>query len=257
MDPHYPTLSEPATPEYVLAVLQDQHRQSAQFDPEVDPGAVLSFETTIQEWREACDLLDWKTLGRAHNEWWKIDCADDEWESVLVPASEKRLAGVCELIASRASRPSVRAARILGTDCLTAGAFLTIRSLLADAGASPDEIAPSAPLLPFTRRYCRVFLEEISRLAPGALPPVKVRTPVYDAGIWGMAVGWACAVIGLVGSRVWGDLIGLEYAGVLLFLISYVCIWTIARHILPSSVEFGDLKTFRDLAQVIGNSEWR
>ena len=189
MDAAYPAPTEAATPEYVLAVIRDHHRQAAQVDPEVDPDADLSFDTTVKQWQEACDLLELRMLGRAFNEYWEINCTHDEWRSVLVPPSEKRLAGVCRLIASRASRRSVRPAPILGTTCATAGAFLTIRSLLHEAGACADDITPSASISPFTRRYSRVFLGEISRLAPGALPLVKIRTPIYDAGIWGMLAG--------------------------------------------------------------------
>jgi hypothetical protein len=259
MDADYPATTEAATPEYVLAVIRDHHRQAAQCDPEVDPAANLSSDTTIEQWQEACDLLEWSKLGPAYNEFWKINCTDDEWRSVLVPPSEKRLAGVCQLIASRASRRSVRPAPILGTTCATAGAFLTIRSLLHQAGACADDITPSASISPFTRRYSRVFLGEISRLAPGALPLVKIRTPIYDAGVWGMLAGWVCIMVGLCG---WmfvglcglvfsGAMISLAAVGGLLFLISYGTVSFAARHVLPASVEFGDLKTFRDLSRAI------
>lgn len=251
MDAYYPAVTEPATPEYVLAVIRDQHRQSAQFDPEVDPTADLSFDSTIEQWQEACDLLEWSKLGRAYNEFWKINCTDDEWRSVLVPPSEKRLADVCRLIASRASRQAVRPAQLLGTTCDTAGAFLTIRSMLHQAGACADDITPTASILPFTRQYFRIFLGEISRLAPGALPPVKIRTPVYDAGIWGMLAGWVCFMVGLCGWIFSSKMISIAAVGGLLFLISYALVSFAARHVLPASVEFGDLKTFRDLSQTI------
>jgi hypothetical protein len=251
MDAHYPTAPEPATPEYVLAVIRDGHRQASQFDPEVDPAVDLSFDTTVEQWQDACDLVEWKKLGRAYNECWRISCTDDEWRSVLVPASEKRLADVCELIASRASRQSVSPATILGTTCKTAGAFLTIRSLLHDAGARPDDITPSASILPFTRRYPRLFLGDISRLAPGALPPVKIRTPIYDAGVWGMLAGLACLIVGGCGWMFSSVMIAIAAVGGSLFLISYGIVSFAARHVLPASVEFGDLKTFRDLSRAI------
>jgi hypothetical protein len=251
MDADHPAVVEPATPEYVLAVIRDGHRQSAQFDPAVDSAADLSFDTTVEQWQEACDLVEWSKLGRAYNECWKINCTDDEWRSVLVPESEKRLAGVCRLIASRASRQSVRPALILGTTCATAGAFLTIRSMLHQAGACTDDITPSASILPFTRRYSQVFLGEISRLAPGALPPVRIRTPVYDSGIWGMVAGWLCFVVGLCGWIFSGTMISIAVVGGLLFMISYAVVTFAAREVLPASVEFGDLKTFRDLSRAI------
>jgi len=254
MEADYPTVSERATAEYVLAVIRDEHRQAAQVDPEVDPEVDLSFDTTVEKWQEACDLVEWSKLGHAYNECWKMHCTDDEWRSVLVPASEKRLAGVCQLIASCASRETVRPTSILGTTCDAAGAFLTIRSMLHQAGACADDITPSASLFPFTRLYSRVFLQEISRLAPGALPLVKIRTPVYGAGMWGMLVGWVCFLVGLCGSIFSAKMIPTAAVGGVLFLISYGTVSFAARHVLPASAKFGDLKKFRDLSRAIGGA---
>jgi hypothetical protein len=136
MDVRYPTIAKPATPEYVLAVIRDMHRQQCQYDPEADPSSVLSFDTTVAEWRDACDLLGWRKLGRAYNQLWGISCSDAEWRAVLEPARQGRLADVCRLIASRAVRPLIRPSRLSGTGCVPAGAFLTIRSLLHEAGAA-------------------------------------------------------------------------------------------------------------------------
>jgi hypothetical protein len=59
-----------ATPAYVLDVIRDQHRQQCGYDPMADSDAELTFETTIAEWRDACDLLDWRRLGRALDREW-------------------------------------------------------------------------------------------------------------------------------------------------------------------------------------------
>ncbi len=144
MDVRYPTIDEPATPEYVLTVLRDMHRQQCQHDPEADPGAVPSFDTTVAEWRDACDLLGWRQLGHAYNQVWGIACSDDEWRAVLEPARQRRLADVCQLLAARAARPVIRPSRLLGNTCAPAGAFLTIRSLVHEAGAPAGEIALDA-----------------------------------------------------------------------------------------------------------------
>lgn len=133
MDVHYPTIGAPATPEYVLAVLRDMHRQQSQYDPDADRGAVLSFGTTVSEWRDACDLLWWRELGRGNNQLWGISCSETEWQSVLEPASQKSLADVCQLIARRAMRPVIRPSRLLGSTCAPAGAFLTIRCCMRQA----------------------------------------------------------------------------------------------------------------------------
>ncbi|MBI1322718.1 hypothetical protein GC170_05985 [bacterium] len=246
MEVRYPTIDKPATPKYILAVLQDMQRQQCQHDPEANPGAKLSFETTVAEWRDACDLLGWRELGRAYNQLWAIACSDEDWRTVLEPASQRRLAEVCHLIAARVARPTVRPSRMLGSTCAPAGAFLTIRSLLHDAGAPACEIAPSTLLAPYTRRFTEVFLGPISRLAPGALPPVRILTPVYDAAIWGILVAVVCLLVGACsGAHL------LTVSGVVLFASAYALTWYAARCLLPASVEFGELRTFRDLAVVV------
>jgi hypothetical protein len=242
----YPAMEEPATPEYVLAVLRDMHRQQCQHDPEADPDAVLTFESTVADWRAACDLLGWRELGRAHNQLWDIACSDAEWREVLERADRRPLAGVCRLIAERTNRPRIRPARLLGSTCAPAGAFLTIRSLLHAVGAPAGEIAPSTPLAAYARRYAKVFLGPVSRLAPGALPPVRVRTPVYDGAGWGLLVALFCLLVGGC-----SGLHALTIAGVGLFALSYALTWYSARCLLPTSVEFGELRTFRDLAVVV------
>ena len=242
----YPTIDEPATPEYVLAVLRDSHRQQCQYDPTAEPSAILAPETTIAEWREACDLIAWKQLGHALNGLWGIACSDAEWREVLVPASTKQLSGVCRLIAGHAIRPGIRSARLFGSTCAAAGAFLTIRSLLHEAGAPGEGIAPSTPLAPYTRRYPLVFLGSISRLAPGSLPLVRIRNPVYDAAMRGFLPGILCLLIGLCGG--WPP---LSIVGFLLLASSLALSWFATSFLLPASVEFGEIRTFRDLAVVV------
>lgn len=248
MDVLYPTIDESATPEYILAVLRDMHRQQCQCDPEADPDAVLSFDTTVAAWRNACDLLGWREVGRAYNQYWGIECSDEDWRAVLEPAGQRRLADVCQLIAARVARPVIRPARLLGSTCAPAGAFLTIRSLLHEAGAPADEIAPSTPLSPYTRRFAAVFLGPVSRLAPGSLPLVQIRTPVYDSAIWGILAGLGCLLAGAgIGDHL------LMVVGVVLFATCYALTWYAARNVLPARVQFGELRTFRDLAMVVAD----
>ena len=71
------------TPEFVLAVIQDSHRQQCQYDPEADWDASLDFESTVSEWRDACDLLGWRRIMRSLNQEFGLDYSDDEWQAVL------------------------------------------------------------------------------------------------------------------------------------------------------------------------------
>lgn len=255
MDAKYPTIDEPATKEYVLSVFRavDQQNFAERFD---DPDEIgeLTFDTTISDWKDAWDydLMLTSEFGRSLNRWWKIDCTTTEWRRVLKPAGQKRLGDLCELIASHTARPRIRPAHLLGRECDEAGAFLTIRSLLADAGADPHAITPSTPLVEFTRRHAATFFGPISNLAPGALPVAKIDNPTHAATMT-VFLG-SVALMGLAGLL---DSPELTIVSVLALVFSFAASWIGARWALPEKVQFGGLTTFRDLARVIAESHFQ
>jgi hypothetical protein len=83
-------------------------------------------------------------------------------------------------------------------------------------------------------------------LAPGVLPRVRISTPIYYGFSVGILITWIVLIIGLCA--------GLHkvaaFAG-LGSLICYIGVWTIGRSVLPSSVKFPGLETFRDLSKII------
>ncbi len=263
MNEQFTITRAPVTPEYVLEVLRDSYRQQCQFDPEAERDIELSFDTTVAEWRIACDLLPWHGIADAFNVAWRLHCSREQWKAVLEPAKRRTLRDVCTLLAKHAEFPQARPVTVLGSSCLSAGVFFTIRSLLREAGADAAEIAPSTPLEPYTRRYVQVFLSPISQLAPGTLPPVKIHHPLYDAAVWGFLAALALTVIGLCSASVMGMTTGsflsivslaMIAAGPLLAVASYTMIGVAARRG-PSRVEFGNLKTFRDLVTALEETD--
>ena len=172
MKADYPIEYVPATPEYILACIREQWRQNALLDgekPDDAEGQLPTFVTTVYEWREAMDLVGWRPLGKALNEDWETQFTESQWFAVLMPAREKTLGGVCELLATQARRWVLPSAKMLGRECAAAGVFLAMRALLVQAGA-PRELRPSTPLEPFLQKWPEVFLQQVSRLAPGGLP---------------------------------------------------------------------------------------
>jgi hypothetical protein len=235
---------QPASPEYVLAVIRDWHRQQCRFDPEAEPGVDLTFETTIAEWRDACDLLGWEQLGRGLNAEWNLTHPDATWRSVLEPARFRTLRDLCQFIAEEAGQPCIHPARFFGTTCATAGAFLTIRTLLRDAGANMSGLSPSARLDEYARRHTAVFLGPISRLAPNALPPVEIYTPLYDRCCGLVCLGLAVGTIG------WFLSPFASVVGYVLAAAAYGAVWIVAD-LPPSRVKFGSLRTFRELSRIV------
>ena len=203
-----------------------------------------TFETTIHEWREALDLVWWSPLGQGLNKFWGTKFSEGRWFSVLVPAREKTLRGVCELLASEARRPRVPPAKVLGRDCESAAVFLAIRSLLVQAGAPPD-MRPSTPLEPFLRKWPNVFLKEVSRLAPGGLP-FTFKNKFFHA-LTSLTMILGCLLLFLTGcvEEPW-----VALGGVLLFVAG----WgggLLGVNWFRGRLTLGNVTTFRGLTQAI------
>ncbi len=249
MNELFATIPVAATPEFVLDVIRDDYRQQLNYDCEAEPDVELVLESTVAEWRLACDLVPTVQLGRALNKWWGVEIPDDKWRDVLHPAKSKTLRGVCDLIAANTSGNAIRPTTILGRECFPAAAFLTIRSILSEHGADVKELRPSTPVAGFACDHLDVFLGPISRLAPGALPDVKIHTPLDDALTTLLAT-----LLLLLMPAIWfrQSAPGFMILVVLAILVVWGLTWLTAKR-KPAHVQFGNLHTFRDLATSIAN----
>jgi hypothetical protein len=247
MNVDHPIERVPATPEYILACFREEWRQCALPDGENEAGKdpqLPAFETTIHEWREALDLVWWSPLGQGLNKLWGTKFSERRWFSVLVPAREKTLRGVCELLASEARRPLVPATRLLGRNCESAAVFLAIRSLLVQAGAAPD-LRPSTPLQPFLRKWPKVFLQEVSRLAPGGLPFRFENTYLHLLTGLSLILGCLLLLLTALVEEPW-----LIIGGVFLFAAGWI-VGLVGGTYFPGRLILGNVATFRGLTEAI------
>lgn len=239
----------PATPEYVLEVLRDEHRQAVEFDDVCDRDIDLTFNSTIAQWRAANDLLPTRALGRALNKSWALALYDDDWASVLTPERKKTLRDVAKVIASHATRTQLSPLNIAGRSCLPAAAFLAVRDCLAADDVDVTLIAPSTLLHEYTRRHCLTFLKGISRLAPGALPQIVVKSFAHELNDASVCFSAVMFVVGIV----FAD----SVPGVLIFAVLCLLLTTVhgccIRNRPPQQATFGELRTFRDLSVCIAN----
>ncbi|QDT79389.1 hypothetical protein Mal35_28470 [Gimesia maris] len=240
----------PATPEYVLSVFQDQHRQIFLLEHDMLPREELTFETTVEEWQWQCDSLEWRPLGRAWNDAWGIDLPDEEWREVLKPERKKTLGGVCELIARHASTPVIREETFFGKPCRPASTFLTIRALLQEAGADVSEISPSTPLIPYTNQFAGTFQWNIANLAPGTLPRPSILN-------WDCYRGADISLLWMTGTLLFAAMFSLGSRSLwpLLFPGGFLLLFLLFRAELHRrggrQLHFGKLITFRDLSELI------
>jgi hypothetical protein len=196
------------TPADVLATIRDSYRFAEQLDSEAEPDVDLTFTSTITQWRQACDLVGTHPLGRALNRWFGVAASDKEWRAVLTPPDRATLNDVCKLIVAKgATRPAARPARVAGVECSTAGAFLTLRALLAHESVHAHTLRPSTPLSALGRPALESLIGAMGKLAPGILPVPRIPSTAAErasarlvAGV--VPLGWypaACLLGAIVG----------------------------------------------------------
>jgi hypothetical protein len=157
---------------------------------------------------------------------------------------------VCELIASEALRVAVKPARVAGSECLTGGAFLTVRHVLSQVGVPAEDVSPSTPLASYTVQHKDQFIEEICRIAPGALPLAAEESRFINM------LAPLCIFAGssiAIGHLFKGNFT-LALAGVLIFLIAFLSDGYIPDRLRYKSIDFGNLRTFRDLSVAVADS---
>ena len=161
------------TPEEVLAILVDQHRHQSQVDPEAEPDAVLTFDSSIADWRSACDLLGWRGLGRALNEEWAVNLSMAEWRFLLEPSGQRTLRTLCEAISRQARIESLPDQGLLGCRSAEGRALRALRAVLLRLDMPREEIRTTTPVAPLLSKYGWRLLSPCVRFAPGALPAVR------------------------------------------------------------------------------------
>ena len=160
------------TPSDILNIFIEQHRLCSPLDPEADPSAVLSFNSTIDDWREANDLLPWKELSIFLNQEFNISPSEEEWKSVLVPSSIRTLKDLCELISKHSKHDQIKPKKLLGQECLSSAVFLTLKKYLERRHVDVSDLRPSSLLAPYFEKYFSEMVEQTTIIAKG--------NPVFD-----------------------------------------------------------------------------
>jgi hypothetical protein len=245
MTADYPIDEVPATPEYVLEVFRDSSR--AQVCPPQPGEPYPTFDTPIREWLDSWVLERPSTeqIRDGVNVLCRADITPDEW-SRFEP-EWATVGELCRLVAIRGQRPAFRPWRSIVGECLPAGVFLTVRSLLVKDGADPADIAPSAPLAPYHSKLVRLGFD-LARLAPGRQPRF-----VWDHPAWLNTTGCVWCIVGFVSCLAGAILFafGLRktaYALALAAIARLIGLHIMLRLTRIPRVEPEQIRTFRDLA---------
>lgn len=155
------------TPTDVLNIFIEQHRLCSPLDPEADPHAELCFNSTIDEWRDANDLLPWSQLSEFLNKEFQISPTADEWRSVLSPSDIRTLKDVCELISRYAQKKDILPKKVFGQECLSAAVFMTLKKYLSQRQVDVTEIRPSTLVAPYLEKYFSQMIEQTTIISNG------------------------------------------------------------------------------------------
>jgi hypothetical protein len=249
MTGHLPIHTRPMTPDEVLDGLRDiLCRTTGQ------PWAVVVSELQLDT-----ALLDlaveevgfdpvWVELyfgtGPLSDEWWQR-----VWEFGTIR-------GLCMALAQFVEVPVIEPVTVLGRPSPSAGAFLTVRALLARAGADVSDLRPSTPLLPYLWLWPGVFRWELPRMAPGRIPEVRFQNRRLTRRVLGAVIGLGGLVFSFWVAKHF-PAIGAVLAGVFVKVFLLDLLRTpFAARARNWSVEFGDLYDFRDLvAALLGDRQ--
>ena len=234
------------TPDDVLRVIVESHRQKWRYRLDAFPDEIPSFEMQARDLWTLCSITaeELEDLFGVHFE-------NRHWEQAGPTVRE-----VCELIASQALAIRLEPATILGRPCLSATVFFALRKILKDAGADVSRLAPSSLLEPYMKKRPEIFLDKITTLGPGKLPVIKIEEHHKQSR---KNFGLVLFLLGFVGLLCLSGL-PLVY-GIWLFaawlVFVFVGIGCSVPHLprKPDRVTFGDLETFADLSRAIAQAQ--
>ena len=247
MESAAPVIEVPATPEYVLDVLLEQSRHEwskmSVFSEEEEIPVTL--DSPLETLWDACQLYDLGVICLFTKIW--LGLSESDWAQVVSGPQMHTVRDFCERIAARMTMPVISLETFIGRTCRPASAFLAISSLLQEAGVDVADVAPSTSLSKLTRQHLDLFLGPIAKLAPGVLPTVQVKRPVWDTN-W---IGTAAILFYLLLCPL---SVGYGTAAYLLCMFLLACLVIAAygtKERDPARVRFGNLRTFRDLSELI------
>jgi len=167
------TSKERYNPQDVFLILKEQHRLCAELSLGI-PDMVLTENMPIIDWRDASDLKRWRNLSVYLNESWQIEISENEWKKVFEPQTEKKLIGLCKLIAENSVKKKFKSKKIFGNDCLSAGIFYQIKEGLEKRGINTLNLKPSSKIKPFLTKHPSEILEEITQTGVSVIEQIEV-----------------------------------------------------------------------------------
>ena len=235
-------------PTEILQILHANYRQQQQYDDIALKDQEFTFDTTIADWQNICDLVDITQLWKYLNYYFRLDLDKESWMTVLEPEDTKTLGDLCNFISSHADKEIIKPIKLFGSNCKTAAIFKSLTAKLNDRGIDTSDIRPSSQLEPLLKKYSSVLIQEINQIDPTVLPLINYKSNcVYKWGLRTfMTLLFVTFFLAYKESK-WAWLTG----GI--SLVGYIMTWIGAR-LKPKQASFTDIQTVADLVRRINTA---
>ena len=227
------------SPDEILQILNDFYNYQSAFDPEVELGETLNFETTILEWRVICDLVEPKKLASYYYDLFQLTAQPADLEAILLQ-SKNKLEFFCNYLSKNAIKQSISPIKIMGQHCMTASIFKTLKRNLKTRGIGTESIRPSSKFAPLFQKHSAAFLEEVNKLAPGSLSKFDYRDN------WILKTGFAFNLLSFL-SFIAVSIDWQFHSALFIALCTGITLTFLGNRLKPSKENIGGYDTLRDL----------
>ncbi len=252
------------TPDEAFEVIRECHELAFEegfADDEFD----FTLRSTLKDWghfevgawgvRGDLAWRTWVSHANVLNEAYGIEVPLTEWKPVLTPLNKRTLGDVCTFLSTKAQVPVVPSPTLLGRPCRTAGAFLTVRSMLWEAGADTQDLRPSTPLDRYASAGFPGVHGDLFRVVPKLLPALHV---AHRGDFLHLPAGVAFLIGAPLSALFYKVTPALGFILPPLMFALLIWVWrasvkNVAKP--PHRVKFEGLTTFRDLSYAIAGTE--
>jgi hypothetical protein len=235
------------TTDEIFFIFKEEHRLCSPLDPEADPSFNLQLTSTVNEWREARDLLTWDKLAKVYNEDYRIGIPLETWKSAFEPGDRKTVKDVCELISNYAKIEVIRPIKLLGQTCLSSAIFKSIKKNLELRGVDTSGLSPSSRIEPVVKNNFAEFFGYINKNFTGVIPEMNEgKTTLGKLASWfGLML-----IVSLFGGMFWDTL----FIAAAFLLLPTIILEYLSHRQLKTQDErltIPGILTFRDLVERI------
>jgi hypothetical protein len=235
------------TADEIFFIFKEEHRLCSPLDPEADPSFDLQPTSTVDEWRQARDLLSWDKLAKVYNEEFKIEINLETWQTVFLPGDKRIIMDVCELMSHHAKTETIQPVKLFGQTCLSAAIFRSIKRNLELKGVDTSDLTPSSRIEPILKSNFGEFLFYINKNFTGVIPGINEKRTVFGkvAGFFTLMF-----ILSLIGGFFWSKLLIMAFVSTLPAIIFWYLSDRQFKH-QDDMLAIPGIVTFRDLVNKI------